>query len=111
MKYLCLVYPTEEFGPTPTQVREFLSFRDEATAAGVYVAAGRLQPPDTATTLRDRGGEVVLTDGPFAEIKEQLGGYVLMDCADLDDALGWAARIPGVRDGAVEVRPLMELGP
>ena len=109
MRYLCLVYPGEDFGPTPEQVRQFVGFRRSATEAGVYLDAGRLRPPETATTLRDRDGEYVLTDGPFAEIKEQLGGYVVFDCADLDEAVAWAAKLPGVRNGAVEIRPLMEL--
>ncbi|MBV9100506.1 MAG: hypothetical protein JOZ46_07690 [Candidatus Dormibacteraeota bacterium] len=109
MRYLCLVYPTEEFGPTAEQARAFLGFRASAQQAGVYLDAGRLQPADTATTLRDHAGEYVLTDGPFAEIKEQLGGYVVLDCADLDEAVAWVAKLPGVRDGAVEIRPLMEL--
>jgi len=108
MRYMCLVYPTEDFGPSPEQVREFVAFRKEALDAGVYLEAGRLRPAETATTVRDRRGEVVLTDGPFAEIKEQLGGFVLLECRDLDDALTWAQRIPGLRDGAVEVRPMVE---
>ncbi|MBV8528434.1 MAG: YciI family protein [Candidatus Dormibacteraeota bacterium] len=109
MRYLCLVYPAEDFGPTPEQARQFLGYRASAMDAGVYLDAGRLQPPDTATTLRDRDGEHVLTDGPFAEIKEHLGGYVVLDCGDLDEAVAWAAKLPGVRNGAVEIRPLLEL--
>lgn len=108
MRYLCLVYPAEDFGPTPEQIREFAGFRQEAKAGGVYLEAGRLRPAETATTVRDHQGEMVLSDGPFAEIKEQLGGFVLLECADLDDALSWAQRIPGIRGGAVEVRPLVE---
>jgi len=108
MRYICLVYPAETFGPTPEQIREFVGFRREATESGVYLDAGRLRPADTATTLRDREGEYVLTDGPFAEIKEQLGGYVVLECADLDQAVAWAAKLPGVRNGAVEIRPLVE---
>jgi hypothetical protein len=110
MKYLCLVYPKDELGPTPQQTRDFLVFRSAARAAGVYVDAGSLTPSDASTTLRSRNDQIVLTDGPFAEIKEQVGGYVLFDCPDLDSALEWAARIPGVVDGAVEIRPLRELG-
>ena len=110
MRYLCLVHPVEECGPTSEQVHDFLAFRRSATDAGVYLDAGRLQPSDTATTLRDRDGDYILTDGPFAEIKEQLGGYVLLDCADLDEAVLWVRRLPGVRNGSVEIRPLMELG-
>ena len=110
MRSLCLVYPAEEFGPTPDQIRDFLSFRRAATEAGVYLDAGRLQAADTATTLRDREGAALLTDGPFAEIKEQVGGFVLLECPDLDQALEWAGKLPGIRNGAVEIRPLMELG-
>jgi hypothetical protein len=108
MRYLCLVHPAEDFGPSPDQVREFVAFRKEALAAGVYLEAGRLQPPETATTVRHNGGDVVLTDGPFAEIKEAVGGFVLLECRDLDEALSWAERLPGLRGGAVEVRPLVE---
>jgi hypothetical protein len=110
MKYLCLVYPKNELGPTPQQTRDFLVFRSAAREAGVYVDAGSLTPSDAATTLRSRNDQIVLTDGPFAEIKEHVGGYVLFECPDLDSALEWAARIPGVVDGAVEIRPLRELG-
>lgn len=110
MRYLCLVYPSQESAPTAEQIRDFLGFRRAASEAGVYLDAGRLQPADTATTLRDSGGEYTLTDGPFAEIKEQLGGYVLLECADLDEAVAWASKVPVTERGAIEVRPLMELG-
>src|SRR5438552_4223892 len=109
MKYLCLVYPKEEVGPTAEQTRELFALRAAASEAGVYVDAGRLTRSDAATTLHNRSGVIVLTDGPFAEIEEHVGGYVMFDCPDLDAALDWAARIPGVRDGAIEIRPLMEL--
>ena len=109
MKYLCLVYPAEDFALTQEVTRQFYAFRKDATAAGVYGGAGRLEPADTATTVRVRDGEAMLTDGPFAEIKEAVGGYVLLDCADLDEVVGWVARLPGAQDGAVEIRPLMEL--
>jgi hypothetical protein len=66
-----------------------------------------LQPPSSATTIRVREGEPFVTDGPFAELKEQIGGYYVLDCADLDEALRWAATIPAARFGAIEVRPLM----
>jgi hypothetical protein len=77
------------------------------SAAGVLVDGGPLQPPSSATTVRVRDGEPLVTDGPFAELKEQIGGYYVLDCADLDEALRWAARIPAARFGAIEVRPLM----
>ena len=111
MKYLCLVYPPEDFELTPAVIGEFLDFQRAATGAGVFVDSGRLQPVDTATTLRLQNGEAVLTDGPFAEIKEHVGGYVLLDCADLDEVIKWVTRLPGVRSGAVEIRPLLVVGP
>jgi hypothetical protein len=75
--------------------------------AGVMVAGDALQPIDTATTVRVRDGETLITDGPFADTKEALGGYYIIDVADLDAALKWAARIPNVTRGSVEVRPVM----
>ncbi len=110
MKYLCLVYPKNELAPTPQQTRDFLAFRSAARKAGVYVDAGSLKPSDAATTVRIHNGEIVLTDGPFAEIKEHVGGFVMFDCPDLDSALEWAALIPGGVDRSVEIRPLRELG-
>ena len=73
---------------------------------GAYVASNRLAPTSAASTVRVRDGEEVVTDGPFAETKEQLGGYYLIDVADLDAALAWAARCPGASHGVVEVRPV-----
>ncbi|HKA85204.1 MAG TPA: YciI family protein [Acidimicrobiales bacterium] len=77
--------------------------------AGVMIDCAPLQPPEAATTVRIRNGETLLTDGPAAEIKEQLGGYALVDCADLDEALEWAATIPAAVHGSVEVRPILEV--
>jgi hypothetical protein len=70
-----------------------------------------LEGTETATTVRVRNGNVATTDGPFAETKEVLGGYYILDCKDLDEALGYAAKIPGAKNGAIEVRPIMELPP
>ena len=106
MKYLCLVYPREDFRRTPEVARDFIALRASMVEAGVFVAAGQLQPVSSATTVRVRDGETLLTDGPFAEIKEHVGGYVLLDCADLDEAVAWVARLPGVQGGATEIRPL-----
>ena len=78
--------------------------------ADVFVANDGLAPPESATTVRVRDGETQITDGPFAETKEHLGGYYLIECADLDAALEWAARIPSSAYGSVEVRPLMASG-
>ena len=108
MRYLCLVHPPDGFTATPDVVREFVAVRRAMTDAGVYVSAGQLRPADTATTLRLDQGETLLTDGPYAEMKEQVGGFVLLDCADLDEAVRWAAQLPGVRRGAVEIRPMVE---
>ena len=76
--------------------------------AGVWVFAGGLYPPDSATVLRPSSGDVLVTDGPFAELKEQIGGYYVLQCKDLDEALTWAAQIPEAKHGTVEVRPIME---
>lgn len=76
-------------------------------ASGVMLGAGGLQPPHTATTLRTRNGELVVEDGPFADTKEQLGGYFVIEVADLDQALDWAARCPSAGYASVEVRPLL----
>jgi hypothetical protein len=80
---------------------------DAMTEAGVLIDCAPLYPADAATTVRVRDGETLLTDGPAAEIKEQLGGYTLVECGDLDEALRWAATIPAARTGTVEVRPVM----
>lgn len=106
MKYLCLVYPPEGFTVTPEVARQFLALRSSMTDAGVFLGAGQLQPVDSATTLRVRGGETLLTDGPFAEMKEHVGGYLMLECPDLDEAVRWASQLPGA-DGAVEIRPMV----
>src|SRR3954466_15021794 len=113
MKYLCLLVGEPGSGPAPgtPEFQDMLTEFGEATSAmataGVLVDSGPLQPPETATTVRVRAGETLLTDGPFAEIKEQLGGYYVLDCGDLDEAVRWAARIPSAKYGCTEVRPLM----
>lgn len=85
------------------------TLNEEIKAAGAWVFAGGLHPPATATVVRAQDGEVVTTDGPFAETKEQILGYYLLECADLDEALEMAARIPGAASGGIEVRPIWEL--
>jgi hypothetical protein len=84
------------------------AFGQAAQEAGVLLGGEGLQPTSTATTVRVRNDETLTTDGPFAETREQLGGYYLLDCKDLDEAIGWAARIPGAQSGSVEVRPIMD---
>ncbi len=81
----------------------------ELKTSGQYLAASPLHPTSTATSVRVREGKRLVTDGPFAETREQLGGYFLIDASDLDEALGIASRIPGARLGTVEVRPIVEL--
>jgi hypothetical protein len=83
-------------------MQEYLAFSQES----VVVGGAELQPSTTATTVRVRDGETLVTDGPFAELKEAIGGYFVLECGSLDEACGWAAKIPGARHGAVEVRPV-----
>jgi hypothetical protein len=116
MKYLCLLYVAEDTIPVPGtpgfgDVRAAnVAATGAMTKAGVLVDSAPLQPVRSATTLRVRDGETLLTDGPFAELKEQIGGYYLLECASLDDALRWAATIPAARSGSVEVRPVIDVG-
>jgi len=117
MRYLCLLYVAENNAPapgTPMFSRELVAVSVAATEAmtkaGVLIDSAPLHPTRAATTLRVRAGETVLTDGPFAELKEQVGGYYLLECADLDEAVRWAATIPAAQSGAVEVRPVMAVG-
>jgi hypothetical protein len=116
MRYICLLYGEEGAGPAPgtgefhDMLRDYGAATQEMASAGVLVDSGPLQPVSSATTVRVRDGEVQLADGPFAEIKEMLGGYYVLECGDLDEALRWAAKIPAARYGSVEVRPLMQMG-
>jgi hypothetical protein len=115
MKYMCLLYGEPGAGPAPgtpefgQMLSEFGTATQAMADAGVLVDSSPLQPPQSATTVRVRDGETVLTDGPFAEIKEQLGGYFLLDCDDLDTALRLVAAVPSARYGSIEVRPLMTI--
>jgi hypothetical protein len=116
MRYILLIYSKEEEGATPEQLNTVAighrAVIEEASQRGVLRAADPLEPTATATTLRMQDGKALITDGPFAETKEQLAGYYILDCQDLDEALAWAAKIPtgccgGV--GCVEVRPIREM--
>jgi hypothetical protein len=117
MKYIALLYGEPGAGPrpgTPEFMKMLGEFQSATTAmadAGILVDSSPLQPPQAATTIRIRDGETQLSDGPFAEIKEQLGGYYILDCPDLDTALQHAAMIPSAKYGSVEVRPVMVMGP
>ncbi|HLB15516.1 MAG TPA: YciI family protein [Burkholderiales bacterium] len=108
MKYLCLVYMEEKtLDAVPDS--ECMAYGDSLRKSGRYIAAEALQRVDTATTVRVRDGRVSLTDGPFAETKEQLAGFYLIDAKDLDEAVEAAAKIPPARVGSIEVRPVREL--
>ena len=117
MKYLCLVYheeatiealPESEYDAI---VDEVLAYREELRRGGHYLASSPLQPVRAATTVRVRGGRVSITDGPFAETREQLGGFYLIEARDLNEAVRLAAKMPPARLGCIEVRPLQELTP
>jgi hypothetical protein len=113
MKYMLAIHADESRWETasPEEIGGWMAaygrFSEAAAEAGVLNGGDGLQPSSTATTVRVRDGETLLTDGPFAETKEQLNGFYLLDVDSLDDALAWAARIPDAAGGAVEVRPVM----
>ena len=86
---------------------EYIAFTNEVREAGALVSADPLQPTSTATTVRARDGETLTTDGPFAETKEQLGGYYIVEADSIDEAIEWASKIPSARGGSIEVRPVM----
>ena len=112
MKYMLLVY-ADENAWTDTErehcYAESAELTHELNSRGQYVGANPLQPVSTATSVRVREGKRLVTDGPFAETREQLGGYFLIEAKDLNEAIAIAARIPGARKGTVEVRPVMEM--
>ena len=113
MQYLLLIHDAESVWETmPEQERnalygEYMAYTNELRESGALVGANQLQPTSTATTVRVRDGEQVVTDGPFAETKEQLGGYYLIEVESVDEALEWAAKIPSARYGTIEVRPVV----
>jgi hypothetical protein len=112
MQFMLMLYVNEGgWGAlTPAQKAEGLAayqaYGEALTEAGALVAAGRLQPTSSATTVREVGGKAQVLDGPYADSKEQIGGYYLIEAADLDAALAWAARCPSTSHGVVEVRPI-----
>lgn len=110
MKYLCLVY-LEGSKMRAVPDTECMACGDGLRRSGLLLAAEALQPVETATTVRVRDGRVSITDGPFAETKEQLAGFYLIDARDLNDAIQAAAKIPPAREGSVEVRPVRALEP
>jgi hypothetical protein len=112
MKYLCLIYNDErELGTMPRpdgekMMAEYSDFTESIKKSGHYKGGDALQPTTTATTVRVRQNKISTTDGPFAETKEQLGGFYMIDARDLNDAISVASRIPGAKTGSVEVRPV-----
>jgi hypothetical protein len=113
MEYLLLIYHSEAEGAkmSPADLSamygEYFKFTEEIKKSGNYIGGNPLKPTTTATTVRVRDAKKVVTDGPFAETKEQLGGYYLIEAKDLDQAISIAARIPGARFGSIEVRPIL----
>jgi hypothetical protein len=117
MRYMLLIYTKEEEREkqTPEEVKQAATthwaIQDETLRRGIFRGAEPLHPTSTATTVRVQSGKIMTTDGPFAETKEQLAGYYILDCKDLDEAIEWAARIPSCcgGKGCVEVRPIRDI--
>ena len=114
MQYLLLIYDNETRMAAMTEAEQtkvmsdYRAYNEYLTAAGIFVGGDALQGTPTATSVRLRDGQVLNTDGPFAETKEQLGGYYLLECANLDQALEAASRCPTAKHGTIEVRPIMD---
>jgi hypothetical protein len=115
VQYMLLIYVSPDAGPArgsaeqQAEMPKWSEYTNALQDAGAMLAGAPLQPPETATTVRARNGDRLVTDGPFAETKEFLAGYYLIDASDLDAALDWAARMPNIDYGTVEVRPVMEI--
>lgn len=113
MRYLLLIYDNEQVGNSRTEderqnvYREYRQLIDKLEAEGKYITGNQLQPTNTANTVKVRNGKPLIMDGPFAETREQLGGFFLIDVSGLDEAREIAARIPSARTGSIEVRPLV----
>jgi hypothetical protein len=110
MQYMLLIYHNEANRMSPQEesqmLQEYVGFTQDIVKSGKFKAGDRLEPTANATTVRVRNGKTATVDGPFAETKEQLGGYYLVDAKDLDEAIAIAARIPGAKHGSIEVRPV-----
>jgi hypothetical protein len=115
MRYALLIYANEQDWASQTEEQsqavnqEYMAFTKDIIDRGLMKGGEALQSTATATTVRVRDGETLTTDGPFAETKDQLGGFYLVDCKDLDEAIEVAARIPDVRRGSIEIRPIMDV--
>ena len=116
MKYLLLMYADESIGSKYSQEelqaagKTWAEFRQELSASGVLISSSGVTPGTSVTTVRVRDDKTMTTDGPFAETHEQLGGYFLVDCKDLDEAVRWAEKIPTAKYGSIEIRPLWSPG-
>jgi hypothetical protein len=114
MKYMLLIYLDERQWESLSEAErqeiygEYRKFSEEIVASGQFISGSELHPTASATSVRVRDGKRLVTDGPFAETREQLGGYYLVEAKDLDEAIGLAARVPSAKSGTVEVRPLSE---
>ena len=114
MKYLLMIYASEAndsamgAGDRDAEYKAYYAYTEVITTEGINLGGHALNPVSTATTVRVRDGETMVTDGPFAETKEQLGGFYIVDCEDLDQAISAAARIPTAKHGSIEVRPVWE---
>jgi hypothetical protein len=112
MEYMLLIYVDEERessdGEQEAMYKEYSELSADLRTRGAYLSANELESASTATTVTVRGGETIVTDGPFAETKEVLGGYYLVEAESLDEAIEWAARIPSARHGKIEVRPVVD---
>lgn len=114
MQYLLLIYSNEQADASATKedmdaiMGEYWAYTEALGSSGQLKAGEALHPTSAATTVRMRDGKKVTTHGPFAETKEQLGGFYLVECANLDEAIEWAAKCPGAKNGSIEVRPVMD---
>jgi len=111
MKYLCLICAETVMeqmpeGEAEKHFEEYSQFTEDIRKSGHFIGVNRLEPPHAATTVRVRKGKVSTTDGPFAETKEQLGGYYIIEAKNLDEAIRWAGKVPSAKHGSVEVRPV-----
>src|SRR6266852_2851589 len=113
MQYMLLIYHDEKNRMKPDEesamLREYMTFTQDIVKNGKFKAGDRLEPTANATTVRVKNGKTTTVDGPFAETKEQLGGYYLVEAKDLDEAISIAAKIPGAKHGSIEVRPVFQM--
>ena len=107
MRYMFFIYANPAQADTPELIARYRACTEEAAARGALLASDQLHRAHTAATVRVRNGEALITDGPYAETKEQIGGYYILECDDRDEAIAFASKIPNAEDGCIEVRPIM----